>query len=285
MKGEYCVSFNEGGYLRKNFSDRIEIYCAFQLRTKNTTNNDYYFTIKSDSYFVLNLSYRDGYFWYVYGSDSDNYFIGSKYISSNTNYFIQVYYKHHNTDGRVFVKINGVIDVDKIVRTAYEYASFDNIRFGDNSYIDNIVIDDSVMPEETEIVVLRPNGVGAYSDFVSTPSGNNYSCVDEIPYDDSDYVTSSGVNAVDTYLLENLSPHAKSIKCVQLQARVRKDSDSLLTNFNFAVGHNSINYYSNDIALTNTFSDYSNIFVGPTGSGIWYPFDVNLTEIGIRART
>lgn len=286
MKGDYCASFNESGYLRKNFSDQNELYCAFQFRTKQPTTYDCYLIIRSASIQIFQIRYHNGYLQYHYSIPYNLFVTGSKYISSNTSYFVQIYFKYAD-NGEVFVKIDGAIDAEYVgnTRLGYTMVVFDDVRFGDNSYFDNIILDDSEIPEETEIAILKPNGVGAYSDFVPTPSGNNYSCVDEIPYNDTDYVTSSGENAVDTYLLEDLSPHAKSIKCVQLQARVRKDSDSLLTKFNFVVRSGSTNYYRDDIVLTNTFNTYSSIFTdGPTGSGFWHPSTVDSMELGVRAR-
>jgi hypothetical protein len=201
----------------------------------------------------------------------------------DTVYFMQIYIKLATSGGRVFVKANGVVDVDYTGST-HTSTPANKVGFFGRAYYDNIVIDDAVMPEETEIIILKPNGVGAFSEWNPT-SGNNYSCVDEIPYNDSDYVASGIVNTIDTYTLEDMPSNAKEVKCVQAQARARKDSDSTATRFNFVMREGTTNYDSSTILLSNIFDDYYTMYNdGPTGSGFWYIPDMNNMEVGVKVR-
>lgn len=283
MKGNYCCSTGPSGYFEKIFPTNLtNLWVSFLWRKGGYSW--YMFTLygKNGAEQVIVYIYYSGSskIRYLVGGYAVN---GSKTISDNVTYFVQVHL--YISGGRAYIVayIDGVHD--KTHSNNISQTSFTKIRFRNDSYFDNIVIDDSVMPERTEIIVLRPDGVGNYSDFVPTPSGNNYTCVDEIPYNDSDYVASGIVNAVDTYTLEDV-PNAKLIKCVQMQARARKDSDSPLTKFNFVICDGSTNYYGDDILLSNTFSNYSEMWLdGPTGSGFWHPSDINDLEIGVRTRT
>ena len=76
--------------------------------------------------------------------------------------------------------------------------------------VDDLAINDSAgsfentWPGEGEVIVLRPNGNGASSQFVGSDgnSTDNYLLVDETPPDSADYVGSGTLNEVDDYALE-----------------------------------------------------------------------------------
>jgi hypothetical protein len=282
MKGNRCCSIVSAGYIKRLFSSNLtNFWVAFLWRKKEYSW--YMVTVYSNTGSALLLMY------YRHGYNNINYLVGgsstggTKDVYDNITYFVQVHFYFSGNRAYITAYIDGVHD--KSYSNSTSSISFSEIGFGGGGYFDNIVIDGSTMPEETEISVLRPNGVGHYSDFVPTPSGSNYTCVDEIPYNDSDFVSSGIVNAIDTYTLEDMS-NAKSVKCVQMQARARKDSDSPLTKFNFVMRNNSTDYHGNDISLSNTFSPYSEMYLsGPTGSGSWRQSNVDSLEIGVRTRT
>jgi hypothetical protein len=76
--------------------------------------------------------------------------------------------------------------------------------------VDDLAINDSAgsfentWPGEGEVIVLRPNGNGATSNFTGSDgnSTDNYLLVDEVPPDSADYVGSGTLNHVDDYELE-----------------------------------------------------------------------------------
>jgi len=284
LKDDYCVYISDDDYyIEKNISPSTEYYFTFLFRLDNVFDCHIIRLLNGGSELIRSqwssnkLQWLTGGSWFCYNESAFTYVL-------HTTYFMQIYIKIASTGGRIYVKVDDIVDRDSI-GDMFVSSAANRVRFGGKAWYDNIVMDDSVMPEQTEIIILRPNGVGGYSDFISTPSGSNYTCVDEIPYNDSDYVSSGIVNAVDTYTLEDI-PNAESIKCVQMQARARKDSDSPLTKFNFVMREGLTNYHGNDILLSNTFTNYSEMWLdGPTKSGIWYPPAVNSMEIGVRTRT
>lgn len=292
LRGNYCVKLTSDaqGYVRKNLPSAIsEIGFAFFWRPRNLSVPSYYtyiLEIYSDAtrvFYIAAYGTGSAFSWSEYGGV--NYGICD--LFSYTTYFLQGFFKRStSTDGIIHLKINSVVDMDFTKRTATSANTFNKVGLHRNAYWDNFVLDSEEEPEQTEIIILRPNGVGNYSDFVPTPSGNNYTCVDDVPYNDADYVSSGIVNAIDTYTLEDLPSNAKSVKCIQPQLRARKDSDSPLTKFNFVMRDGSTNYHSNDISLSNIFDTYSEMRPnGPTGSGVWHPSNVNSLEIGVRTRT
>lgn len=285
FKGDYCVYITDYAYhIEKNVPAKLEYYFSFLFRLDNTSC--YIINLLNDGSTIAKGSFSNNKLewiqadggWYNHGDSNISYVL-------HTTYFMQIYIKISNTSsGRIYVKANGVFDRDSTGSLKTSSAA-NRIRFGGKAHYDNIVMDDSTMPEETEIVLLRPNGVGYCSDWSTSSSGDNYTFVDEVPYNDSDYVASGIVNAIDTYTLEDLPSNARSVKCVQIQARARKEADSPLEKFNFIVRNSSTNYHSDDVTLSENFSTYYTMSTdGPTGSGIWYPPSVNVMEVGVRTR-
>lgn len=277
LKGDYCCHCANTQYIYKNFTNLNRIGVSFLWRFYNSSS------------YLVNIGWTTGTIYIRVASGKLHYsmFGGVAYgaipISLNTTYFVQIDSYYSGGDVCVILRLNGVLDYSNC--SSRSACLVDNIRFGEYSYFDNIVIDDAVVPEKTEIAILKPNGIGNYSDFVPTPAGNNYTCVDEVPYNDSDFVSSGIVNAIDTYTLEDI-PSAKSVKCVQMHARARKDSDSPLTKFNFVMRNGSTDYHGSDVLLSNIFSSYCEMRLnGPTGSGIWRPSNIASLEIGVRTRT
>ena len=284
LKNDYCLSSGNNQYVRRNI-DGTEIYFAFQLRTKTVNQYLKPFSVCNDLTKLMEAVYysTDQVFRYTLLPGVS---YGTININSNCNYFIQVYYKIHNTVGRLYVKINGIVDLDFTGGTLFgSYSTFNNMRFGDNCYNDNIVIDDSQMPEQTEIALLRPNAVGSKSNW--TPSaGNNYECVDEVPFSDSDYVSADVVDMIDTYGIENLPIAAASIKGIQVQARVRRDTDAVPNKANLVLRANGMDYHGDDKSIE---TGYTNIIqtwdTNPTDGQPFEKSDIDALEIGIRPRS
>lgn len=279
MKGDYCCYTGLGGYFEKDFTSLSRACFSFLWRPTHSDRTPVYIYWNNSLMYISGTS-SGGKLYYGIEGNQD---LGAISISLDTTYFVQIDSYLSGSSVCLISKINGALDYAKCRGSSSTYIT--SIKFGRWGYFDNIVIDDTTIPEQTEIVILKPNGVGSYSDFVPTPSGNNYTCVDEVPYSDFDYVSSGIVNAVDTYTLEDLPSNAASVKCIQPQLRARKDVDSPLTKFNFVIRDNLTNYHSSDVTLSNDFSTYYTIYAdGPTGSGFWHPPNVNAMEIGVRTR-
>ena len=286
LKGDYCAySTSDNYYIEKNIPAKNEYYFSF-LWYIDSVSSCYVIKLLNGGSEIVRGQFHDSKLeWITVGGWYCLYGSNISYVL-NTVCFMQIYIKISNTSsGRIYVKANGVLDRDSTGSLGTSSAA-NRIRFYGKAHYDNIVIDDSIMPEKTEICILKPNGVGAFSEWNTSVSGNNYTFVDEVPYNDSDFVSSGIVNAIDTYALEDMPINTKDVKCVQAQARARKDSDSTVTSFNFVMREGTKNYDSSTLSLSNTFSTYTSMYNdGPTGSGFWYKPSMNSMEIGVKTRT
>lgn len=282
MPSSYCLRTGTS-YVYK-YMDCGENYYAFRLRLYSDSAY-YILTLRGDGSNSGGISFDQANHRFSFWRQGAGVVRSgpSNTIYKDITCFIQLYYKHADVAGRIILKVDDIVHIDYTGDT--RGASINRFYFGNYLYLDNVVIDSSVMPERTDVGVLGPNGVGAFSDWDTSASGSNYTFVDEVPYNDSDYVASGIVNAIDTYRLEDLPSNARSVKCVQVQVRARKEADSSLEKFNFVIRNSSTNYYSDDVSLLDTFDTYLNMYSdGPTGSGIWHPSNVNTIEVGVRSR-
>jgi hypothetical protein len=147
---------------------------------------------------------------------------------------------------------------------------------------DDFVLDTSEWTNGGRIMPLPLTGNGSIN--LWTPSsGLNYSCVDEVPYNDSDYVQTYNVNDVDVYAKQALPDAAYNVSSVLVTARTWKDggnSDLTLTAALkagmtvFAGSQNLLNYNP----LLKSFIWETN----PLTGNDFIADDFNSTEFGIQ---
>ena len=78
-----------------------------------------------------------------------------------------------------------------------------------SSYMDDIYIDDTTGEASANAPILRfyhvvPSGAGNYAEF-DPSTGTNYSCVDEIPPSDADYVSTATAGEYDSYAMNSIT--------------------------------------------------------------------------------
>lgn len=131
--------------------------------------------------------------------------------------FIEVHWKTHASAGVAQVKVNGVqiISVTGANTDAAGEGQMTEIRFGPQKkasfwapgdyYWDDCAADDSTWLGDGHVVLLRPDGNGALSDFTGSDGdqADNYQLVDEDPASEADYVKATGAGLKDTYSLQN----------------------------------------------------------------------------------
>ena len=286
LKGSYCVyGSSNAEYVRKELSDKNEYYFAFQIRSKDVSLRTFFTVYNGSSQLISFDLDNTTHKIQVRNSIPSTIVNGSKAYVSDTTYFMQIYIKIADSGGRIIVKYDGNTDIDFTGDTKGGALSLINrLQLFGWGYFNNVIIDDSIWIEETEICLLKPNGVGNSSSWTPT-SGDNYTCVDEVPYSDVDYVSENVADAIDTYAVENSPGDLVSVKCVQAQARTRKDSDSLLNNMNLVV-RSSIDYHGSDESLTTSFVGKAKLWeINPADSQDWEKADIDAMEIGVRART
>jgi hypothetical protein len=172
-------------------------------------------------------------------------------ILSNTFYYIELKVVLHASAGTVEVRVNGsarlgpftglntaISGTAQANRIAIQGVSPGNTHFDDLYVCDGSGSSNTSFLGECRVDVHWPNGAGATAGW--TPSaGSNYQCVDDAtPNGDTDYVSTSTLNALDTYALEdfkvpggtiqgvqvNLSARATSLGTAQIAAALRQSS-------------------------------------------------------------
>jgi hypothetical protein len=126
--------------------------------------------------------------------------------------------------------------------------------------------------------VLRPDGVGATTQF--TPSaGANYTTVDETTPDDTDYVESSTVGNKDTYTIGNLSGTG-TILGVAVSYRA-KATDAGAIQGRGVVRHSTLESYGATAAPATSYTYRQDVFeLNPSTGVAWTVTEVNAAEIG-----
>lgn len=151
---------------------------------------------------------------------------------------------------------------------------------------DNIILDDANWIGDTKIQAIHPTGAGTTTQW--TPSaGANYTCVDEIPAVDTDWVETNTINLTDTYASSNLTGVIDNIKCVQVQARSMKEGAPTPLNIDLVVNSAGTDYLSTDKAVQSV--TYKPIYfiweTDPATATPWLEATVNAAEIGIKSKT
>lgn len=134
---------------------------------------------------------------------------------------------------------------------------------------------------DSRIHTLVPTGAGSNTQL--TPStGANWSCVDELPYSTSDYVTSSTAGQKDTYATSDLPGTVGTVYGVQLNA-IAKKTDAGSRALKTTIRRGSTDY--SDSTATNLASGDVTLSslrtLDPSTSAQWTTTNVNAMEIGV----
>jgi hypothetical protein len=215
------------------------------------------------------------------------------YVSWVTN-LIEAYIKIGDaSNGRIIVKMNGIIKLDVIGNTkGGGYTTMNAMALGPcglsgfgRGYWDNVVIDTANWIGKTHVAGLKPNAAG-YSAQWTPSTGNNWDCVDEVPAVDTDFVSTNTVGHVDTYGLGDLPSDAAAVRSIQVGARAMKEGAATPQNLNLAVRTTGGDYYSSDKLIPTSFGALSHIWENNPGtSNPWTVSEVNAMEAGIKAAT
>lgn len=129
----------------------------------------------------------------------------------------------------------------------------------------------------------QPNAAGSSAQF--TPSaGANYTCVDESPPSDSDYIEDSTVGHKDFYTIPSLSIATGQVFAVIRVSRARK-TDAGTGSIRQNVKASGTEGNGGDIALTTNDVYYRTAFpTNPNTAAAWAIAEVNAMEIGSEIR-
>lgn len=237
LTGNYSAYGAESGCnLSKDISNQSEMYisarCFFQL---NRDNNERLFLFSQGTTYLgyINVDIN-GYTNHIRAGFTGTTFEGTFNITTGIPYRIEARYKPSTSNtGNFQVKVNGILDIDKTSTiTATVTKNIDRITIMcpvDQTYIDDIVFDNSEWPGNTRIQSMMPDGAGTAA--LWTPSAvDNYDCVNDLSTTitavDADYVYASSVIKLDAYTMSSLISGTNpitEIKCIQVTARAKID--------------------------------------------------------------
>jgi len=159
------------------------------------------------------------------------------------------------------------------------YAYFDDLYICDTtgSYCNDFLGD-------SQVDTLYPNEDGAVVQWTPSSGSSHYSLVDDSgTIDESDYVYTSTLNAVDVYGLTDLSLLGTDVIHAVVVNSAAQKTESGDIGLNGVVRISSTNYYSNRLAVLDSVSVLQGIFMrNPATSTAWTRDAVNGIQAGVR---
>lgn len=191
--------------------------------------------------------------------------------------------------GYVTVKINGAdfYSLSGIDTRNAGNASCDTIELGRDgyqqlTYVDDLYVENNDFLGDIKIETLYPNGAGTTTSW-DPSAGANYTCVDEHPDNaDTDYVSTSVVDEIDTYAFTNLVTTAGAIKAIQTNLMARKD-DAGYRGIAPVTRPSTVDRVGTTVALGTGYTYSRQIMeTNPDNSQPWTIPDVNNAEFGVK---
>jgi hypothetical protein len=219
---------------------------------------------------------------------------GTTVIGLGNTYLIEVRYKPLNAGGVVEVKVDGgAVEADYSGDTTAGIENVTSVLFWSTTgqggwWIDDVRIDDAAWIGDSRIQGIVPTGPsesGGATDWDPNSVVENWTCVDEKPASDTNYVSTNVSNEVDVYAAGNLTGVISEIKCVQVSARAAKSGAPTPTQLQLLVRPVATDRVSSSKALPTSFgvSVYHIWETNPEDSEAWETADVDGMEIGIKA--
>jgi len=292
LDGSYCLNLTSStGYVNKIITAVDEMYFAMRWRTTGLSDARTVFLLYNSVTVMIKIlrDYVTGRLFVQRGTTTIATSVGQPF-ALNTTHLVEAWVKIDDSVGRVVVKVDGITHIDFTGDTKVGAdTQFNKIHLGyDGSYsvknyYDSFIMDDSDWIGNTNIQAVVPTGAGTTTEW--TPSaGDNYTCVDEIPYSDADYVSTNTVDLTDTYATGDLVGTVSSVKCVQVQVRALTDGAPTPTNLKLAVRSGGTDYLSGDNLVPVTAKSFSHIWeLNPADAAAWEEADVNAMEIGVKS--
>lgn len=295
MDGDYCLDLNSlAEYLQKDITANDEMYFAFLYRTANDTLGKSILVLLKDSTVLVQIRRNITSKKIEVTRGATLIDTGSQSLGVNTTYLIEVHVKIADAGGAIDVKVDGISDITFSGDTKVGAdTQFNSVILGYSSvagaatyaytYYDNFIMDDTAWIGNTNIQAVVPTGAGTTTGWAPSV-GANYECVDEKPPSDADYVSINANDVIDTYVAGNMAGSIGSVKCVQVQSRVRTEGAPTPTNLKLIVRSGATDYLSGDKIIPASEKSLWNLWENnPADSLAWEEADVNAMEIGIKS--
>jgi hypothetical protein len=274
--------------VRCKFTAAADVY-IFNIEGNNGNTNLGTLTLPSDGF----LSWNGG---------SGGPWRGSMLIPLNVAVRVEMYILRNtytgavaNSDGAVTVKVNGIIVIQQTNIKSVE-ANYNIDCFGVNTHYDgsnemgydDVICVQDAWPGNIRIQKSIPEGSGTNTQWDAS-AGSNFDCVNEIPYSDTDFVSTNVNDEIDTYvasdLVEGTNP-IDSILAVQLSARAKLEGSPTPQDIQLAVkSSSSYGYSANQQVQEDTYAWFNHVYnTDPATSAVWLKAAVNAMEIGVKAK-
>ncbi len=213
-------------------------------------------------------------------------------IASLAWFYVEVEFVLSDTVGQCRVWINGakVIDISGVdtkgtAITTVNRARFTQVNTGDGGFaVDDLyIVDSAARLGESRVYVLEPNSDNAGA-WARSTGASNFSCVDEAPFNTTDFVSSATVNDEDYYGFADLPYNPAAIHAVQTSMFAAKDDAASRTiRANLNSGGTIAN--GTDFGLSATYLQKTDLYVtNPNGGGAWSQAAVNALLSGPQVR-
>lgn len=199
-----------------------------------------------------------------------------------------------STTTNLEIRINGVpvltlpsgLDSKNLAATGVNGIYFDEGGSSNNLFVDDLYIlspsgNSQDFLGDCRVYTIFPSGNGATNNWVAN-TGTNWQAVDEASPDaDTTYVSSSTLNHIDLYQLEDI-PNSGSIAAVQTNLVTRKD-DASTYSMAHLVRVSGVNYESSGDSVSSSYAYSVRIHeMNLNTSGYWRISDVNNIQAGIK---
>ena len=291
MSGAYCL-YVTAGELIKNISGTATLYGAMRIQLNSSAYGGYFCNTYNVSQLMINFKVNPTTHRIDVYRSTTLIASGTIPVFQDILYRFEFYIYIDDSAGRVITKIDGITDVDftgdtkPSTQTTIDSFKLKVVNSYTSQYFDDIVLDNADWIGDTRIQPLTVNGAGTTTQW--TPSaGDNYTCIDEVPANITDWVETNVVNQIDTYAMGNLVGDIYSIKCVQVQARVLKEGSATPQNMEIVLRSGGTNYFSGDNAVPDTsYKTYSYLWeTDPATAVAWIEAGVNAMEAGVKSIT
>ena len=217
---------------------------------------------------------------------------GSITFGADTVILLEFWYKPLNSGGVFQVKVNGTLDInysgdttdglENVARVRYGYQAVNVARLN----FDDMVLDDANWIGNTRIQKLQISGAGTTTEWDAS-TGSPYQCIDEISYNDSDYVSTNVVNESLTCACANMTGNVAAVKCLVLYGRMAYEGNPTPTKQKLSIRVNETEYYGSDESPSLSFAKATPKMweLNPDDAAAWEEADINAIEIGVRSVT
>jgi hypothetical protein len=222
-------------------------------------------------------------------------------FNENQWQYVEVYLKVNASTGSFIVKKDGVTITTVTGNTLLNTndLKIEAVQLGVQTtlnlhqhYFDDIYICDETGSKnntflgDSTVDIIRPNGVGASSDWAPVGSGSptlNYTFVNQVPHDgDTSYVESNTVGHKDLYLYEDVNAGIPSIHGLQVNTIFRKEDFGPRLAVN-VVKSSATEEDSSEAGMNlDYYSFYSVHEDDPDAAAAWTAATVNAAEFGLK---